>query len=127
MGTNLATRWIPTLVTMRQMLIPTLVTTGTKTISLNTTRIILLVINPPVGEGGLTPFTNNFMRAHMQEDRFAKLNMNIKHSLRNCFEQHSEWFALGCPNRPLALDRFLDSPYQSRLSHAWWRSIFNEK
>jgi hypothetical protein len=34
---------------------------------------------------------------------------------------------LGCPNRPLALDRFLDSQCQSRLSHAWWRSIFNEK
>ena len=34
---------------------------------------------------------------------------------------------IGCPNRPLALDRFLDSPCQSRLSHAWWRSIFNEK
>ena len=34
---------------------------------------------------------------------------------------------LGCPNRPLALDRFLDSKCQSRLFHAWWRSIFKEK
>jgi hypothetical protein len=34
---------------------------------------------------------------------------------------------LGCPNRPLALDQFLDSPCQSRLSHAWWRSSFKEK
>jgi hypothetical protein len=34
---------------------------------------------------------------------------------------------LGCPNRPLALDRFLDSKCQSRLSHAWWRSVFDEK
>ena len=31
----------------------------------------------------------------MQEDRFAKLNMNIKHALRNCFEQHPERFANG--------------------------------
>jgi hypothetical protein len=31
----------------------------------------------------------------MQEDRFAKLNMNIKHALRNCFEQNPEWFANG--------------------------------
>src|SRR5215510_14787480 len=36
-------------------------------------------------------------------------------------------FRLGCPNRPLALDQFLDSPCQSRLSHAWWRSSFKEK
>jgi transposase len=34
---------------------------------------------------------------------------------------------VGCPNRPLALDQFLDSPCQSRLSHAWWRSSFKEK
>jgi hypothetical protein len=34
---------------------------------------------------------------------------------------------LGCPNRPLALDRFLDSKCQSRLSYAWWRSVFDEK
>src|SRR6266581_965935 len=34
---------------------------------------------------------------------------------------------VGCPNRPLALDRFLDSKCQSRLFHAWWCSIFNEK
>ena len=34
---------------------------------------------------------------------------------------------VGCPNRLLALARFLDSQYQSRFSHAWWRSIFNEK
>ncbi len=40
---------------------------------------------------------------------------------------HKRAFALGRPNRPLALDRFLDSKCQSRLSHAWWRSIFDEK
>jgi hypothetical protein len=34
---------------------------------------------------------------------------------------------LGRPNRPLALDRFLDLKCQSRLLHAWWRSVFNEK
>src|SRR6266478_976283 len=34
---------------------------------------------------------------------------------------------VGRPNRLLALDRFLDSKCQSRLSHAWWRSIFSEK
>jgi hypothetical protein len=34
---------------------------------------------------------------------------------------------LGCPNRPLPLDRFLDSRCQSRLFQAWWHSIFNEK
>jgi prepilin-type N-terminal cleavage/methylation domain-containing protein len=34
---------------------------------------------------------------------------------------------LGCPNRLLALDRFWDLQCQSRFSHAWWRSIFNEQ
>ena len=34
---------------------------------------------------------------------------------------------LGCPNWPLALDRFLDSQCQSRLSQVWWRGIVNEK
>jgi len=33
---------------------------------------------------------------------------------------------LGCPNRFLVVDRFLDSRGQSRLSSAWWRSIFKE-
>ena len=31
---------------------------------------------------------------------------------------------VGCPNRLLSVDRFLDSRCQSRLSSAWWRSIF---
>src|SRR6266436_6831981 len=31
------------------------------------------------------------------------------------------------PNRFLVVDRFLDSRCQSRLSYAWWRSIFKEK
>ena len=34
---------------------------------------------------------------------------------------------LGCPNRPLALDQFLDSQCHSRLSRAWWHGIVNEK
>ena len=37
------------------------------------------------------------------------------------------WTRVGRPSRLLALDRFLDSKCQSRLSHAWWRSIFSEK
>src|SRR2546422_4774227 len=31
---------------------------------------------------------------------------------------------LGCLNRLLSVDRFLDSRCQSRLSSAWWRNIF---
>ena len=34
---------------------------------------------------------------------------------------------LGCLKWLLALDRFLDSKCQSRLSYTWWRSIFNEQ
>jgi hypothetical protein len=34
---------------------------------------------------------------------------------------------LGRPNRRLAVDRFLNSRCQSRLSDVWWPSIFNEK
>ena len=33
---------------------------------------------------------------------------------------------LGCPNRLLSVDRFLDSRCQSRPSCAWWRNIFKE-
>ena len=33
---------------------------------------------------------------------------------------------LGCLNRLLSVDRFLDSRCQSRLSSAWWPSIFKE-
>jgi len=33
---------------------------------------------------------------------------------------------VGCLNRLLSVDRFLDSRCQSRLSSAWWRSIFKE-
>ena len=40
---------------------------------------------------------------------------------------HNAYSLLGCLNRPLALDRFLDSKCQSRLFHACWRRIFNEK
>jgi hypothetical protein len=36
-------------------------------------------------------------------------------------------FDLVRPNRFLVVDRFLDSRCQSRLSYAWWRSIFKEK
>src|SRR5262249_49478610 len=32
--------------------------------------------------------------------------------------------SLGCLNRLLSVARFLDSRCQSRLSSAWWRSIF---
>ena len=35
--------------------------------------------------------------------------------------------SLGCLKWLLAVDRFLDSRCQSRLSSAWWRSIFNEQ
>jgi hypothetical protein len=35
-------------------------------------------------------------------------------------------FDVGRPNRFLAIDRFLDSRGQSRLSSAWWRSIFHD-
>jgi len=45
--------------------------------------------------GELTPFTNNFSRVDMHEDRFAKLNTTIKHVLRDCFEQHAASFANG--------------------------------
>jgi len=34
---------------------------------------------------------------------------------------------LGCLKWLLAVDRFLDSRGQSRLSSAWWRSIFKEQ
>jgi len=51
----------------------------------------------------------------------------MNRSTQEIYQRKIQEIALGCPNRPLALDRFLDSPYQSRLSHAWWRSIFNEK
>ena|SRR2546428_53078 len=34
---------------------------------------------------------------------------------------------LGCLKWLLAVDRFLDSRCQSRLSSAWWRSIFKEQ
>src|SRR6266536_3324724 len=45
--------------------------------------------------------------------------------LQKSFKQATT--TVGRPNRLLALDRFLDSTCQSRLSHAWWRSIFSEK
>jgi hypothetical protein len=35
-------------------------------------------------------------------------------------------FILGCLNRLLSIDRFLDSRCQSRLCSAWWHRIFKQ-
>src|SRR5438093_225082 len=92
---KIVTRWIATLVTKRQTLITTLVTTVTKVIPTHTSRIIFIVTHPPVGEWGTMHFTSNFVQALMQEDRSTKLNTTFKHTLRDCFEQHAEWFTSG--------------------------------
>ncbi len=42
-------------------------------------------------------------------------------------DAYSMYARLGCLKWLLAVDRFLDSRCQSRLSSAWWRSIFKEQ
>src|SRR5713101_4077375 len=87
-------------------------------------------------QGSYLHLDGGFDSRHNRKAIFhAGLIPNSKENPRNCKTPkrgrkrlfNKAMHALGCPNRPLALDRFLDSPYQSRLSHAWWRSIFNEK
>jgi len=53
------------------------------------------VTPPPVGEWEVMQCSSNFIQERMQEEHFAKLNTILKHALRDCFEQHPEWFSSG--------------------------------
>ncbi len=53
-------------------------------------------------------------------DMYPDVDEQLKPLAHACCE-------IGCLKWLLAVDRFLDSRCQSRLSSAWWRSIFKEQ
>jgi IS1 transposase len=75
----------------------------------------------------LDPDKHTVGKQHTQkiERKHTTLRARIKRLTRKtiCFSKS----ILGRPNRFLVVDRFLDSRCQSRLSYAWWRSLFKEK
>src|SRR5712691_6592555 len=79
-------------------------------------------------------------RHHQQSTLITRMDKGeITKALNSLKQDVSRWLTdvdsggarltllVGCLNRLLSIDRFLDSRGQSRRFSAWWRSLFKEK